>query len=89
LVWEIEYTGRAKRDLKKLDKPIAKRIVDYMDVQIGNLDDPKQAGKSLTGDLGAYWRYRVGDHRVICEIQDKIITVVVLKIGHRRDVYER
>jgi mRNA interferase RelE/StbE len=89
LVWQIEYSASAKRELKRLDKSIAKRIIDYMDSQVGNLDDAKQLGKALTGDLGAYWRYRVGDYRILCEIHDKEITVLVLGVGHRRDVYKR
>jgi len=89
LAWKIEYAGSAKRELAKLDKPTARRIVNYMDKQVKRLDDPRSIGKPLTGALGTYWRYRVGDYRVICNIKDGEITVLVLRVGHRREVYER
>ncbi len=89
MAWKIEYTGSAERELKKLDKPTARRILDYMDNQVAKLDDPRSVGKALTGELGAFWRYRVGDYRVICDIKDCEITVMVLRVGHRREVYER
>jgi mRNA interferase RelE/StbE len=88
LVWTIEYSGGAKRELKKLDKSVAERILDYMDNHIAKLDDPRSVGKALTGHLGTYWRYRVGDYRIICEIKNREITVLVLSVGHRSNVYD-
>jgi len=88
LAWRIEYTGAAKRTLKKLDKSTARRIVDYMNNQVVVQEDPRNLGKALTGVLGGYWRYRVGDYRVICDIKNEEITVLVLRIGHRREVYD-
>ena len=73
--------------LKKLDKQVAKRIVDYMDIRIATKEDPRSAGKPLTGPLGAFWSYRVGDCRVICDIQDEKLTVLVVEVGNRREVY--
>jgi mRNA interferase RelE/StbE len=87
LAWTIEYTQTARRQLKKLDKPLARRILDFLDDRIGKQDDPRTLGKALTGPLGALWRYRVGDYRVICEVQDSSTTILVLQIGHRREVY--
>jgi len=87
LVWIIEYTDTAKKQLKKLDKQTAKRILDYMDERIIESKNPRSAGKVLTGSLGGLWRYRVGDCRIICEIQDNALRVLVVKIGHRREVY--
>jgi mRNA interferase RelE/StbE len=78
LAWTIDYTGSAKRELKKLDKQTASRMVDYMDKRIAMLDDPRSIGKALTGPLGAYWRYSVGDYRVICDIQDGALLVLVV-----------
>lgn len=87
MVWIIEYTDTAKKQLKKLDKQTAKRILDYMDERIIESKNPRSAGKVLTGSLGGLWRYRVGDCRIICEIQDNALRVLVVKIGHRREVY--
>ena len=73
--------------LCKLDRQVARRIVDFMDERITPLDDPRSAGKALTGPLGGFWRYRVGDCRVICDIQDGALRVLVVLIGNRKDVY--
>lgn len=87
MAWTIEYTETAKNQLGKLDRAIARRIVDYMDQRIAPLEDACSTGKMLTGALGGLWRYRVGDVRVICEIQKGILRVLVVEIGHRREVY--
>lgn len=88
MVWTIEYTDTAKSQLRKLDRQTARRIVDYLDERIAGLDGPRSTGKALTGPLGGLWRYRVGDCRVICEIQDGALRVLVVKIGNRREVYK-
>ena len=88
MAWTIDYTDSARRELKRLDKQVARRIVDYMDNHVAPLKDPRSVGKALTGDLGTFWRYRVGDCRVICDIQDKEVRVLVVRVGHRRDVYD-
>lgn len=88
MAWIINYTESALRQLKKLDKSVALRVVDYMDERIATMDDPRSIGKSLVGPkLCAYWRYRVGDIRVICNIQDGEMCVLVIEIGNRREVY--
>jgi mRNA interferase RelE/StbE len=87
LAWTIDYTNTAKGQLRKLDKPTARRIVDYMDERIAGLEDPRSLGKALTGPLGGLWRYRVGDCRVICDIQDGALRVLVVRLGNRREVY--
>ena len=88
MAWIINYTESALRQLKKLDKSIALRVVDYMDERVATLEDPRSLGKNLVGPkLGAYWRYRVGDVRVICSIQDGELRVLVIEIGNRREVY--
>ena len=86
--WIIKYTESAQRQLKKLDKAAALRVLDYMDERVGILPDPRSAGKNLVGPrMGSYWRYRVGDLRVICDIQDQTVVILVIEIGHRREVY--
>jgi len=87
LAWTIEYTETALRWLRKADQSIAKRILDFMDERIAKANDPRILGKALTGELRGLWRYRVGDFRLICKIQDKKVSVLVLEIGHRREIY--
>ena len=87
MAWTIDYTVSALAQLKKLDSPTARRIVDYMDERISEMDDPRSTGKALTGPLGGLWRYRVGDFRVICDIQDGALRVLVVQLGNRREVY--
>jgi mRNA interferase RelE/StbE len=88
LAWTIEYTDSAKRQLHKLDKQAARRIVEFMDERVAKAANPRDLGKALTGEsLGVFWRYRVGDYRIICDIQDKKLCVLVIRIGNRREVY--
>ena len=87
LTWTIEYTATARTQLRKLDKQIARRIVDYMNERVAVLEDPRIVGKALTGVLGELWRYRVGDCRVICDIQDDALRVLVVRVGIRDRVY--
>ena len=88
MAWTISYTDTARKQLRKLDKQTARRILDYMDERIAGAQNPRDTGKALTGPLlGTFWRYRVGDTRIICEIQDGKLCVLVIEIGHRREVY--
>jgi mRNA interferase RelE/StbE len=88
LAWTIDYTATARKQLRNLDRPIARRIVDFIDERIAGQVDPRSTGHALTGPLlGAYWRYRVGDYRIICDIQDGALRVLVIEIGNRSDVY--
>jgi mRNA interferase RelE/StbE len=87
LAWTIEYTQTARKQLKKLDKPVARRILDFLDDRVAKHDDPRTLGKALTGPLGTLWRYRIGDYRVICEIRDRAVIILVVRTGHRREVY--
>jgi len=89
LAWTIEYTDAARTQLRKLDKQSARRILDYMDERIAGADNPRSFGKPLTGPLGQLWRYRVGDYRVVCDIQDEVLRVLVVRIGDRKDVYRK
>ncbi len=88
MVWIIKYTESSSKQLKKLDKQTALRVLDYMDERVAVLADPRSLGKNLKGPkMGEYWRYRVGDVRVICNILDGQMTVLVIEIGNRREVY--
>ena len=88
MAWIIKYTESSSKQLKKLDKQTALRVLDYMDERVAVLSDPRSLGKNLKGPkMGEYWRYRVGDVRVICNILDGQMTVLVIEIGNRREVY--
>jgi mRNA interferase RelE/StbE len=87
LTWAIKYSSTAESQLRKLDRQTARRILDYMDERVAVLDNPRTLGKGLSGLLGGLWRYRVGDCRLICEIQDGALCVLVVKLGNRREVY--
>ena len=88
MTWTVEYTDTARKALRKLDRTAARRILDYMDERVAAAVDPRASGKALTGpSLGSFWRYRVGDYRIICDVQDSVLRVLVLEIGHRREVY--
>ena len=87
LTWTIEYTASARTQLCKLDKQMARRIVDYMDERVAGLEYPRILGKALAGPLGELWRYRVGNCRVICDIQDDALRVLVVRVGRRDKVY--
>ncbi|ECF2367389.1 TPA: type II toxin-antitoxin system RelE family toxin [Salmonella enterica] len=88
MVWTINYSDRALKSLRKMDKQTARRIVDFMDLRIAVAADPRQSGKPLKGELGEFWRYRVGDHRILCEIRDDELIILAATIGHRREVYD-
>ena len=88
MLWTIEYTKTAENQLRRLDRQIARRILDYLDDKIASLDNPRSRGKALSGPLGELWRYRVGDYRVICEIQDNVMRILVVEAGHRRKIYK-
>ncbi|MGD0269760.1 MAG: type II toxin-antitoxin system RelE/ParE family toxin [Candidatus Sulfotelmatobacter sp.] len=87
MAWTIDYTQSARNQLKKLDKPVARRILDFLDNRVAKHDDPRSLGKALTGSLGTLWRYRVGDYRIICEIQRSTVRILVVRVGHRGEVY--
>ena len=88
MAWRIEFDPAAVDDLARFDRPVQQRIVKVLRERIAPLDDPRVLGEALRGnDLGRYWKYRIGDYRLICDIQDQVIRILVLRIGHRREVY--
>jgi mRNA interferase RelE/StbE len=87
LAWTIEITRTAEKQIKKLDRVAQTSIIRFLRERVQPADNPRQSGKPLHGDKGGLWRYRVGDYRLICDVQDEKITVVVLGVGHRKDVY--
>ena len=87
MIWRIEITRTAERQITKLDRTAQRSIQRFLRDRLTPADDPRQWGKPLQGEKRGLWRYRVGDYRLICDIQDKKITVLVLEVGHRKDVY--
>lgn len=88
MAWEIEFDDAAVKDLAKLDKPITRRITGFLRERVAVLDDLRNMGEALKDSkLGAFWKYRVGDYRIISSIDDGVLRVLVLKIGNRREVY--
>ena len=87
MVWRIEFVPAAAKELKKLGKSEAARIITTLEKRIAVLDDPRTLGSALTGELGGLWRWRIGDYRVIARIEDERITILVVRVGHRSEVY--
>ena len=87
MAWTVDYTDTALRQLRKLDRRAARLVVDSMDELVTVLDDPRQRGKALTGPMGGLWRYRIGRRRVICDVQDQALRVLVLRVAGRDQVY--
>lgn len=88
MAWLIEFDKEAEKELKKLDKQIARRITTFLRERVAKLANPRSIGEALTGStLGDYWKYRVGDYRIIADIQDAKICVQIVRIGNRREVY--
>lgn len=90
MVWKVELSEETSRQLDKLDPQIARRILKFLHERVARLENPRSIGEALRGSkLGEFWKYRVGDYRLICSIEDKRILILVLRVGHRREVYER
>ncbi len=88
MAWRVEFDPDAVKDLKKLDQQIQVRILDFLRERLARLHNPRELGEALAGSkLGNYWKYRVGDWRIICDLQDQRIVVRVLRVGIRREVY--
>jgi mRNA interferase RelE/StbE len=86
-IWRIEITRTAERQIMKLDRAAQRSIQRFLRDRLSPADNPRQWGKPLQGEKRGLWRYRVGDYRLICDIQDEQITVLVLEVGHRKNVY--
>lgn len=87
-VWRVEFDRDAARDLRKLDTQAQRHILRYLRDRIATDEDPRRFGHALTGDLRGLWRYRVGDYRIVASIEDNRFVVLVVTVGHRREVYD-
>lgn len=88
MIWKVEFDDRARKELRKLDKQTQDRILKWLRTNLATEEDPRRTGKSLKGRMKGLWRYRVGDYRIVSQIQDEQILILVIRIGHRRDVYD-
>jgi mRNA interferase RelE/StbE len=86
--WTVEFDDRARRELRKLDTQSQREILRYLRERFAGSSDPRQFGKPLRRNLAGLWRYRVGDYRLICRLEENRLVVLVLQVGHRREVYE-
>jgi len=87
LSWTVEFDAKVEKELKKLDRNVSKKILKYIDERIIQQEDPRVFGKELRGTLGGLWRYRVENYRIICRLEDDRMLVLVVRIGHRKNIY--
>lgn len=87
MAWTVRFNTEADKQFSKLDKQFQRRILKFLETRIETNLDPRRLGEALEGPLGAFWKYRIGDYRLVCDIQDKRVTVLVLKVGDRKNVY--
>jgi mRNA interferase RelE/StbE len=85
--WRVEISRGAEKQIQKLDRTAQESIIRFLRERVQTADNPRRWGKPLHGDKGGLWRYRVGDYRLICDIQDERVTVLVASVGHRKEVY--
>lgn len=83
----VEFSAKAKKEFLKLDKPVQKQIQTFI-IKLQNVQDPRSSGKALVGNFAGCWRYRVGDYRLVCYIEEEKILITVLRIAHRKEVYK-
>ncbi|MGZ8285416.1 MAG: type II toxin-antitoxin system RelE family toxin [Allosphingosinicella sp.] len=86
MAWRVEFTRRAEKQIDRLDPQVRIRILKKLKIAVAG-DDPRASAEPLTGKWTGYWRYRAGDHRAICRIDDAVVTVFVIEVGHRGQVY--
>ena len=85
--WKIEIDERALKELKKLGHEAQRQIMKYLKERLAKLENPRLSGKALVGNFAGLWRYRLGEYRIICQIKDKELLILVIRFGHRKDIY--
>ena len=89
-MWSVEIDAAAAKELRKLDPPVARRLLAFLRQRVATLDDPRSIGEALHGDeMGQFWKYRLGDYRIVARLVDRRLVVIVVRIGHRRDAYRK
>lgn len=86
--YKLVLSNRARKQLKKMDRLVSVMLLDELLNKYDGLENPRQHGKALKGELKKYWRYRIGNYRIICDIQDDKMIVLALEIGHRNEIYQ-
>lgn len=86
--WVYRFDERALKELKKLGRPAQIEILAYLDKRVAGKENPRRFGKALRGNLAGLWRYRVGDYRILCQIKEGQLLILVISVGHRKNVYE-
>lgn len=86
-MYHVEYSKKAQKQIRKLDRAIQRLLFAWIDKNLEGIVDPRSKGKGLIGDHSGEWRYRIGDYRLICDIQDEKMIILALEIGHRKDIY--
>jgi mRNA interferase RelE/StbE len=90
MAWKVELSSLAQKNLDQLDPQIARRILSFLHERLILQDDPRSIGEALKGSrFGEFWKYRVGDYRVIAKIEDRVLRILIVRIGNRREVYRR
>lgn len=87
MAWRIEFANSAEKELSKLERPVTQRILTFLRDRVAG--DPRSVGEPLKGELSEFWKYRIGAYRLYADIQDDTVTVLVVKVGHRREVYRK
>jgi len=88
MAWKIEFLPETEKDLRQLDRQVVQRILRFLTVRIRHIDDPRTIGEPLKGpQLGKFWKYRVGNYRIICQIKEAEITILLVRVGHRKKIY--
>ena len=85
--WTLDFTPKALRQLRKLDRTVSRKILDTLERDLARHENPRDFGEPMMGNWTGYWRYRIGDYRAICRIEDAVVTVFVIEVGHRREIY--
>ena len=88
-MYSIKYSDKAAKALLKMDRRVAAMIYGWIDKNLDKCDNPRLYGKALSDEYKGYWRYRIGEYRIIADIQDNILTIVIIRAGHRRDIYKK
>ena len=86
--YRVEWSQRAQKQIRKLDKSISELLLRWVHKNLDNCENPRQHGKALSANRAGQWRYRVGDYRLIAEIQDDKIVILILSVGHRKEIYD-
>ncbi len=87
MAWIVSFSGVAEKAFGKIERPMQRRIQKFIDTRLETEQDPRRLGEAYTGPLKGYWKYRIGDYRLICEIQDKAVRILVVSIGDRKELY--